>query len=51
VDDEHLVRRHGTPEGVANPMHRLAPDEARYASGRLWVLGGGPTTQVQQLKV
>lgn len=51
VRDVHPTRRYGTPEDVANLVHWLASDEARYASGQLWVLDGGLTAQVQQMKV
>ncbi|MGC4111600.1 MAG: SDR family oxidoreductase [Nocardioides sp.] len=51
VRDVHPLRRYGTPEDVANLVHWLASDEARYASGQLWVLDGGLTAQVQQMEV
>jgi NAD(P)-dependent dehydrogenase (short-subunit alcohol dehydrogenase family) len=47
----HPMRRYGTPEDVANLVTWLASDEARYASGQLWVLDGGLTAQVQQMRV
>ena len=47
----HPMRRYGTPEDVANLVHWLAGDEARYASGQLWVLDGGLSAQVQQMRV
>lgn len=47
----HPVRRYGTPEDVANLVNWLAGDEARYASGQLWVLDGGLTAQVQQMRL
>jgi len=43
--------RYGTPDDVANLVHWLASDEARYASGQLWVLDGALTAQVQQMRV
>ena len=46
----HPLRRYGTPEDVANLVHWLAGDEARYASGQLWVLDGGLSAQVQQMR-
>lgn len=51
VRNVHPLRRYGTPEDVANLVHWLASDEARYASGQLWVLDGGLTSQVQQVTV
>ena len=47
----HPLRRYGTPDDVANLVNWLAGDEARYASGQLWVLDGGLTAQVQQMRV
>ena len=47
----HPTRRYGTPEDVANLVNWLASDEARYASGQLWVLDGGLSAQVQQMKL
>jgi len=51
VRDVHPMRRYGTPDDVANLVQWLASDEARYASGQLWVLDGGLTAQVQQMKL
>lgn len=51
VRDVHPMRQYGTPEDVANLVHWLASDEARYASGQLWVLDGGLTAQVQQMRL
>jgi NAD(P)-dependent dehydrogenase (short-subunit alcohol dehydrogenase family) len=51
VRDVHPTRRYGTPEDVANLVNWLASDEARYASGQLWVLDGGLTAQVQQMRL
>ena len=51
VRDLHPLRRYGTPDDVANLVVWLASDEARYASGQLWVLDGALTAQVQQMRV
>ena len=51
VRDVHPVRRYGTPTDVANLVTWLASDEAQYASGQLWVLDGGLSAQVQQMKL
>ncbi len=51
VRDIHPMRRYGTPEDVAGLVRWLASDEARYASGQLWVLDGGLTAQVQQMRL
>src|SRR5690606_17457478 len=47
----HPTRTCGTPEDVANLVTWLASDEARYASGQLWILDGGLTAQVQQMRL
>ena len=47
----HPIRRYGTPDDVANLVTWLASDEARYASGQLWVLDGGLSAQVQQMRL
>ena len=51
VRDVHPTRTYGKPEDVANLALWLASDEARYASGQLWVLDGGLTAQVQQMRL
>ncbi|MEO1193793.1 MAG: glucose 1-dehydrogenase [Pseudomonadota bacterium] len=51
VRDIHPMRRYGTPDDVASLVTWLAGDEARYASGQLWVLDGGLTAQVQQMRL
>jgi meso-butanediol dehydrogenase/(S,S)-butanediol dehydrogenase/diacetyl reductase len=51
VRNVHPIRRYGTPEDVANLVNWLASDEARYASGQLWVLDGALTAQVQQMRL
>jgi NAD(P)-dependent dehydrogenase (short-subunit alcohol dehydrogenase family) len=51
VRDVHPIRRYGTPEDAANLVNWLASDEARYASGQLWILDGGLTAQVQQMSL
>ena len=35
---------------MANLVNWLASDEARYATGQLWVLDGGISAQVQQMR-
>jgi dihydroanticapsin dehydrogenase len=50
VRDIHPLRTYGTPDDVANLVNWLAGDEARYASGQLWVLDGGLSAQVQQMR-
>ena len=47
----HPLRRYGTPDDMANLVNWLAGDEARYASGQLWVLDGGLSAQIQQMRV
>ena len=49
--DVHPIQRYGQPVDVANLVNWLAGDEARYASGQLWVLDGGLTAQVQQMRL
>ncbi|MEM7043207.1 MAG: glucose 1-dehydrogenase [Pseudomonadota bacterium] len=51
VKDVHPTKTYGTPEDIANLVLWLASDEARYASGQLWVLDGGLTAQVQQMRL
>ena len=51
VRDVHPLRRYGTPEDVASLANWLAGDESRYASGQLWILDGGLTAQVQQMRL
>ena len=46
----HPLGRHGKPQDVAGLACWLASDEARYASGQLWVLDGGLSAQIQQMK-
>ena len=47
----HPLGRWGTPEDMANLVNWLAGDEARYATGQLWVLDGGISAQVQQMRI
>ena len=49
--DVHPMRTYGEPEDIANLVNWLASDEARYASGQLWVLDGGLSAQVQQMRL
>lgn len=51
VRNVHPIRNYGTPDDVANLVNWLAGDEARYASGQLWVLDGGLSAQVQQMRL
>jgi len=51
VNDVHPIRRYGQPQDIANLVNWLAGDEARYASGQLWVIDGGLSAQVQQMKL
>jgi len=51
VRDVHPTRAYGQPEDIANLVNWLASDEARYASGQLWVIDGGLSAQVQQMKL
>ncbi len=51
VRDVHPLKTYGTPEDIANLVNWLASDEARYASGQLWVIDGGLSAQVQQMKL
>ncbi len=46
----HPLRTIGTPDDMANLVNWLASDEARYATGQLWVLDGGLSAQVQQMR-
>jgi meso-butanediol dehydrogenase/(S,S)-butanediol dehydrogenase/diacetyl reductase len=51
VRDVHPMRIYGEPEDIANLVNWLASDEARYASGQLWILDGGLSAQVQQMRL
>ncbi len=51
VRDVHPMRTYGTPDDIANLVNWLASDEARYASGQLWVIDGGLSAQVQQMRL
>jgi len=51
VRDVHPLKTYGTPDDIANLVLWLASDEARYASGQLWVLDGGLSAQVQQMRL
>lgn len=46
----HPLRTVGTPDDMANLVHWLVSDEARYATGQLWVLDGGLSAQIQQMR-
>jgi len=51
VRDVHPLRTYGEPEDIANMVNWLASDESRYASGQLFVIDGGLSAQVQQMKL
>lgn len=51
VRDVHPTGTYGTPVDIANLVNWLAGDEARYASGQLWVIDGGLSAQVQQMRL
>jgi meso-butanediol dehydrogenase/(S,S)-butanediol dehydrogenase/diacetyl reductase len=51
VRDVHPMRTYGEPADIANLVNWLASDEARYASGQLWVIDGGLSAQVQQMRL
>ncbi|MEM9045507.1 MAG: SDR family oxidoreductase [Pseudomonadota bacterium] len=51
AENVHPMRTIGTPRDMANLVLWLASDEARYASGQLWVLDGGLSAQVQQMRL
>ena len=51
VRDVHPMRTYGEPEDIANLVNWLASDEARYASGQLWIIDGGLSAQVQQMNL
>ncbi len=46
----HPLRTIGTPTDMANLVFWLVSDEARYATGQLWVLDGGLSAQIQQMR-
>ena len=50
VRDVHPLRTYGQPQDIANLVNWLAGDEARYASGQLWVIDGGLSAQAQQMR-
>ncbi len=51
VRDVHPLGTYGTPTDIANLVNWLASDEARYATGQLWIIDGGLSAQVQQMKL
>lgn len=51
VRDVHPMRTYGQPSDIANLVNWLASDEARYTAGQLWVMDGGLSAQVQQMKL
>ena len=51
IEDIHPMRTVGRPDDIAGLAVFLASDEARYASGQLWIMDGGLTAQVQQMRI
>ena len=51
VRDVHPLRTYGEADDIANLVNWLASDEARYASGQLWIIDGGLSAQVQQMRL
>lgn len=51
IEQLHPIRTMGQPEDIAGLVVWLASDEARYASGQLWIMDGGLTAQVQQMNL
>ena len=51
VRDVHPMRTYGEPKDIANLVNWLASDEARYACGQLWIIDGGLSAQVQQMRL
>jgi len=51
VRDVRPLRTFGTQTDIANLVNWLASDEARYASSQLWLLDGGLSAQVQQMRL
>ena len=49
--DVHPMKTYGRPEDIANLVNWLASNEARYASGQLWIMDGGLSAQVQQMRL
>lgn len=47
----HPLRMIGEPKHIANMVCWLAGDEAEYASGQLWIVDGGLSAQVQQMRL
>lgn len=51
IEDIHPMRTVGRPDDIAGLAVFLASDEARYASGQLWIMDGGLTAQAQQMRI
>ena len=51
IEDIHPMRTVGRPDDIAGLAVFLASEEARYASGQLWIMDGGLTAQVQQMRI
>ena len=45
------IGRVGKPQDVANMVLWLASDEAQFATGQLFVIDGGLSAQIQQMRL
>ena len=50
-DKAAMPQTPGNQRFLRNLVHWLASDEARYATGQLWVIDGGLSAQVQQMRL
>ena len=50
IRDIHPTQTWNIPDDMTNLVTWLAPDKTRCASAQLWILGGGPNDQIQEIK-